>query len=56
MLNGVTVLRGKAVDAAGRDVPLTAVPYYAWGNRESGPMTVWIDEKRRRGQATGKKR
>ena len=23
---------------------LTAVPYYAWNNRESGPMTVWIHE------------
>lgn len=23
-------------------VRFTAVPYYAWANRESGPMTVWI--------------
>jgi len=23
-------------------VPLTAIPYYAWANREAGPMQVWI--------------
>ncbi|NQU19952.1 MAG: glycoside hydrolase family 127 protein [Candidatus Nealsonbacteria bacterium] len=39
LLGGVTVLRGKA---------LTAVPYYAWCNREKGPMTVWLDEEVRR--------
>jgi DUF1680 family protein len=22
--------------------PLTAIPYYAWANREAGPMQVWI--------------
>ncbi len=35
LLGGVTVLRGKV---------LTAVPYYAWCNREKGAMTVWVDE------------
>jgi hypothetical protein len=25
-----------------RHVRFTAIPYYAWANRESGPMTVWI--------------
>jgi len=25
-------------------VPLRAIPYYAWANREAGPMTVWIPE------------
>jgi DUF1680 family protein len=25
-----------------RPVRFTAIPYYAWANRESGPMTVWI--------------
>ena len=28
-------------DVAGR-VTLTAVPYYAWANREPGPMAVWV--------------
>jgi DUF1680 family protein len=23
-------------------IPLTAIPYYAWANREPGPMQVWI--------------
>ena len=25
-----------------RTVALTAVPYYAWANREPGPMQVWL--------------
>jgi len=27
---------------AARRVPLTAIPYYAWANREAGPMQVWL--------------
>ncbi|MEO6711825.1 MAG: beta-L-arabinofuranosidase domain-containing protein [Mycobacteriales bacterium] len=27
-----------------RPVRLTAIPYYAWANREAGPMRVWIPE------------
>ena len=27
---------------ASRSVHLTAVPYYAWANREPGPMRVWL--------------
>jgi uncharacterized protein len=23
-------------------IELTAVPYYAWGNRGAGPMRVWV--------------
>jgi DUF1680 family protein len=30
-------------DANGlRSVEVTAIPYYAWANREPGPMQVWI--------------
>jgi DUF1680 family protein len=25
-----------------RTGPITAIPYYAWANREAGPMQVWI--------------
>ncbi|MDW8034718.1 MAG: glycoside hydrolase family 127 protein, partial [Nitrososphaerota archaeon] len=25
-----------------RQVEFTAIPYFAWGNREPGPMTVWV--------------
>jgi len=39
LLGGVSVLRAKE---AGTE--LTAVPYYAWANRDPGPMTVWIRE------------
>jgi DUF1680 family protein len=57
LLGGVVVLRGTgaALDVAGwedklyqpeppasRPVSITAIPYYAWGNREAGPMRVWI--------------
>ncbi len=28
--------------AATTRVPLTAIPYYAWANREAGPMQVWL--------------
>jgi DUF1680 family protein len=28
--------------AQGRSVPFTAVPYYAWANREVGAMRVWL--------------
>jgi len=26
----------------GESFPLTAVPYYAWGNREPGAMRIWV--------------
>ncbi len=35
LLGGVTILAGKS---------LTAVPYYAWDNRTSGEMAVWLNE------------
>jgi len=44
LLGGVTVLQGKALADGQRPITLTAVPYYAWANREQGAMTVWSDE------------
>lgn len=56
LLGGVTVLRGEALaaeegwegalyrTAAGSGVPITAVPYCVWANREPGEMVVWIPE------------
>lgn len=42
LLGGVTVLQGPAAGLdAGAD--LTAIPLYAWSNREPTPMAVWID-------------
>jgi DUF1680 family protein len=60
MLNSVTVIKGQALveddtDWAGilyRSQPaalqssiITAIPYYAWDNRQPGEMRVWIREK-----------
>lgn len=58
LLNGVTVLRGRGEEVTGwselyrpleqvgaesvRPVDLTAIPCYAWANRDPGAMTVWI--------------
>ncbi len=56
LLGGVVVLKGQAEVAEAADwtgklyqavtpsrrVPITAIPYYAWDNREPGPMRVWM--------------
>ena len=44
LLGGVTIIRGSGVDQGQQPCDLLAVPYYAWANRERGPMTVWINE------------
>jgi hypothetical protein len=44
MLGGVTVLQGQVRADGQRPITLTAVPYFAWANREQGAMTVWCEE------------
>ena len=44
LLGGVTTLRGDALDARGDKVAFTAIPYYAWGHRGEGKMTVWLNQ------------
>ena len=44
ILGGVTVLQTLGLDEQNKPITLTAIPYYAWTNREKGPMTVWINE------------
>jgi DUF1680 family protein len=55
LLGGVTVVRGTALTEGwheqlyrpvgrAREVNFTAVPYYAWDNREPGEMIVWVTE------------
>ena len=39
-----------SVEVPAREVEFTAVPYYAWGNREPGPMVVWARLAGRRGE------
>ncbi|MGB2824057.1 MAG: glycoside hydrolase family 127 protein, partial [Phycisphaerae bacterium] len=45
LLGGVTVLSATGRDDRHRPVKLTAIPYYAWQNREAGPMAVWVKEQ-----------
>ncbi len=45
LLNGVTVIRGEALNRAGKKHSLTAIPYYAWSHRGPGEMTVWLQRK-----------
>jgi uncharacterized protein len=33
---------GDAGDSTGDEVEVTAIPYYAWANREIGAMRVWL--------------
>ena len=42
LLGGVTVMRGQALDNRGIPVDIQAIPYYAWGYRGEGKMTVWL--------------
>ena len=46
LLKGINVIKGKALDAKGQEVTVSAIPYYAVGNREEGePYKVWIPVK-----------
>ena len=44
LLNGVVVISGKAhrLDHSAKRQEFRAVPYYAWGHRDVGEMTVWL--------------
>jgi DUF1680 family protein len=50
-LEGVAVLKGKALADDQREVDMTAIPRYAWGNRskdkQKHAFTVWIHEPRK---------
>ena len=43
LLGGLTIIRGRARDTGGAEIPFTAIPYYAWGHRGAGTMTVWLN-------------
>lgn len=43
LLDGVTTVQGSALDTQGRSLDFTAIPYYAWGHRGDGQMTVWLN-------------
>ncbi len=42
LLHGVTVIQGQGLGEERKPVDLTAIPYFAWANREKAPMMVWI--------------
>jgi DUF1680 family protein len=42
LLNGVEVIRGRALNADKGEQDFTAIPYFAWANRGPGEMTVWM--------------
>ncbi len=45
-LNGVNIILGKAIDNNSKEVIVTAIPYYAVGNRQQGVgYKVWISQK-----------
>ena len=44
LLGGITVLTGQAMDEGRRPFAFTAVPYYAWANRDKGAMSVWLGQ------------
>ncbi len=43
LLGGITSISGPATAANGEASSFTAIPYYAWGHRGVGPMTVWLN-------------
>ncbi len=45
LLGGVTSVQGNAFDARGNAARFTAIPYYAWGHRGDGQMTVWLKRR-----------
>lgn len=46
LLNGVNVITGQISDRSGKQVNITAVPFYSLGNRELGsPYRIWIKNK-----------
>jgi len=52
LLGGVVTLRGEAeapeADGGSKRVPFTAIPYYAWANRDPAKMAVWLIDSSQR--------
>lgn len=45
LLNGVEVIKGRALNADKQEQDFMAIPYFAWANRGPGQMTVWLDRE-----------
>ena len=46
LLRGLTVIKGNA-QLDGKELGLTAIPYYAWSHRGVGEMSVWLNRNRK---------
>jgi hypothetical protein len=44
LLNGVEVIKGRALNADRTEQDFTAIPYFAWANRGKGEMAVWLSD------------
>jgi DUF1680 family protein len=44
LLNGVEVIKGRALDAEKVEQDFMAIPYFAWANRGKGEMAVWLSD------------
>jgi len=44
LLGGVTVLTTNGLTSDSTPFPLTAIPSYAWANRDPSAMNVWINQ------------
>lgn len=44
LLGGITTLTGTAKTGAGEAQTCVAIPYYAWGHRGIGEMSVWLNQ------------
>lgn len=42
LLNGVEVIKGRALNGDKQEQDFTAIPYFAWANRGPGQMAVWL--------------
>ena len=45
LLQAITLIKGTTIDEHGDSSAFVAIPYYAWGHREIGEMTVWLNRK-----------
>ena len=44
LLNGVEVIKGRALNADRTEQDFMAIPYFAWANRGKGEMAVWLSD------------
>jgi DUF1680 family protein len=42
LFNGVNIVRFNGIDVDNKTIRATAIPYYAWANRDTTEMKVWI--------------